>query len=159
MLLKFSIISRCIFPKQCVQAFTFDHRTLRTRLPVRSALFKQRTGGLVVRWVTTGESPLLNVFFEYLFAVESVCYHRCAYLSWVILGSNNTLWTPTARVSRCFYETPFTIFLLVEQEKLAYERISCTDTTNFLQNEDESVNFGQDIFVLLPCVIDSLCIP
>jgi hypothetical protein len=43
-------------------AFTFDHRTLRTRLPVRSALFKQRTGGLVVRWVTTGESPLLNVF-------------------------------------------------------------------------------------------------
>jgi hypothetical protein len=41
---------------------TFDHRTLKTRLPVRSALFKQRTGGLVVRWVTTGESPLLNVF-------------------------------------------------------------------------------------------------
>jgi hypothetical protein len=35
---------------------------LRTRLPVRSALFKQHTGGLVVRWVTTGESPLLNVF-------------------------------------------------------------------------------------------------
>jgi hypothetical protein len=43
-------------------SFTFDHRTLNTRLPVRSALFKQRTGGLVVRWVTTGESPLLNVF-------------------------------------------------------------------------------------------------
>jgi hypothetical protein len=42
--------------------FTFDHRTLRTRLPVRSAPFKQRTGGLVVRWVTIGESPLSNVF-------------------------------------------------------------------------------------------------
>jgi hypothetical protein len=42
--------------------FTFDHRTLRARLPVRSALFKQRTGGLVVRWVTTSEYPLLNVF-------------------------------------------------------------------------------------------------
>jgi hypothetical protein len=41
---------------------TFDHRTLKTRLPVRSALFKQRTGGLVVRWVTTSEYPLLNVF-------------------------------------------------------------------------------------------------
>ena len=41
---------------------TFDHRTLKTGLPVRSALLKQRTGGLVVRWVTTGESPLLNVF-------------------------------------------------------------------------------------------------
>jgi hypothetical protein len=43
-------------------SFTFDHRTLRARLPVRSALFKQRTGGLVVRWVTTSEYPLLNVF-------------------------------------------------------------------------------------------------
>ncbi|KAF2129139.1 hypothetical protein P153DRAFT_292170, partial [Dothidotthia symphoricarpi CBS 119687] len=45
---------------------TYDHRTLKTRLPVRSALFKQRTGGLVVRWVTTSESPLLYV---YLFGV------------------------------------------------------------------------------------------
>jgi hypothetical protein len=43
-------------------AFTYDHRTLKTRLPVRSALFKQRTGGLVVRWVTTSEYPLLYVF-------------------------------------------------------------------------------------------------
>ncbi|KAH5188571.1 hypothetical protein HBH76_102720 [Parastagonospora nodorum] len=43
-------------------SFTYDHRALSTRLPVRSAIFKQRTGGLVVRWVTTGESPLLYVF-------------------------------------------------------------------------------------------------
>ncbi|KAH6078900.1 hypothetical protein HBI65_221580 [Parastagonospora nodorum] len=43
-------------------SFTYDHRALNTRLPVRSAIFKQRTGGLVVRWVTTGESPLLYVF-------------------------------------------------------------------------------------------------
>jgi hypothetical protein len=42
---------------------TYDHRTLKTRLPVRSALFKQRTGGLVVRWVTTSEYPLLYVFW------------------------------------------------------------------------------------------------
>ena len=41
---------------------TYDHRTLKTRLPVRSALFKQRTGGLVVRWVTTSEYLLLYVF-------------------------------------------------------------------------------------------------
>ncbi|KAH8731886.1 hypothetical protein GQ44DRAFT_670521, partial [Phaeosphaeriaceae sp. PMI808] len=41
---------------------TYDHRTLKTKLPVRSASFKQRTGGLVVRWVTTGEFPLLYVF-------------------------------------------------------------------------------------------------
>jgi hypothetical protein len=46
------------------QPSTYDHRTLKTRLPVRSALFKQRTGGLVVRWVTTGESPLLYVFCQ-----------------------------------------------------------------------------------------------
>jgi hypothetical protein len=42
--------------------FTYDHRTLRTELPVRSAELKQCTGGLVVRWVTTGEYPLLYVF-------------------------------------------------------------------------------------------------
>ncbi|KAH4059889.1 hypothetical protein HBI46_046140 [Parastagonospora nodorum] len=43
-------------------SFTYDHRTMRTRLPVRSAIYKHRTGGLVVRWVTTGESPLSYVF-------------------------------------------------------------------------------------------------
>ncbi|KAF1943682.1 hypothetical protein EJ02DRAFT_342778 [Clathrospora elynae] len=31
-------------------------------LPVRSAVLKQCTGGLVVRWVATSESPLLYVF-------------------------------------------------------------------------------------------------
>jgi hypothetical protein len=46
---------------------TYDHRILKTRLPVRSALFKQDTGGLVVRWVTTSESPLLYVFAIILF--------------------------------------------------------------------------------------------
>jgi hypothetical protein len=33
-----------------------------TRLPVLSALFKQHTGGLEVRWMTTSEYPLLYVF-------------------------------------------------------------------------------------------------
>ena len=42
---------------------TYDHRTLKIRLPVRSAIYKQCTGGLVVRWVTTSESPLLYVLF------------------------------------------------------------------------------------------------
>jgi hypothetical protein len=50
--------------------FTYDHRTLKTRLPVRSALFKQRTGGLVVRWVTTSEYPLLYVFV-FFFSIHS----------------------------------------------------------------------------------------
>jgi hypothetical protein len=58
-------------------SFTYDHRTLKTRLPVRSALFKQRTGGLVVRWVTTGESPLLYVFFSFC---------------WLCGGSRRRLW-------------------------------------------------------------------
>jgi hypothetical protein len=48
--------------------FTYDHRTLNITLPVRSALYKQCTGGLVVRWVTTSESPLLYVFA--LFGLE-----------------------------------------------------------------------------------------
>ena len=51
---------------------TYDHRTLRTELPVRSAVLKQGTGGLVVRWVTTSESPLLYVFCI-LFAWISWC--------------------------------------------------------------------------------------
>ncbi|KAF2626146.1 hypothetical protein BU25DRAFT_102196 [Macroventuria anomochaeta] len=53
-------------------SFTYDHRTLNTRLPVRSALFKQRTGRLVVRWVTTSEYLLLYVFvFLYLVPLHS----------------------------------------------------------------------------------------
>jgi hypothetical protein len=35
-------------------------------LPVRSADIKHCTGGLVVRWVTTSESPLLYVFAGFL---------------------------------------------------------------------------------------------
>jgi hypothetical protein len=35
---------------------------MKTRLPVRSALFKHNTGGLVVKWVTISESLLLYVF-------------------------------------------------------------------------------------------------
>ena len=42
--------------------FTYDHRIMKIRLPVRSAIYKHDTGGLVVRWVTTSESPLLYVF-------------------------------------------------------------------------------------------------
>jgi hypothetical protein len=39
---------------------------MKTRLPVRSALFKHDTGGLVVKWVTISESLLLYVFAHYL---------------------------------------------------------------------------------------------
>jgi hypothetical protein len=49
--------------KRTPHSCTYDHRTLKIRLPVRSAIYKQCTGGLVVRWVTTSESPLLYVLF------------------------------------------------------------------------------------------------
>ena len=45
-----------------LRTFTYDHRILRTTHPVCSAIFKQDTGGLVVKWVTIGESLLLYVF-------------------------------------------------------------------------------------------------
>ena len=55
-----------LFPDKIFAAianpFTYDHRTMKIRLPVRSAIYKHCTGGLVVRWVTTSESPLLYVF-------------------------------------------------------------------------------------------------
>jgi hypothetical protein len=40
----------------------------KARVPVRSLTDKLQTGGLVVRWVTTSESPLLYVFV--FFVVE-----------------------------------------------------------------------------------------
>jgi hypothetical protein len=55
------LVSRYIFGKTNVP-FTYDHRILNSALPVRSAVLKQDTGGLVVRWVTTSESPLLYIF-------------------------------------------------------------------------------------------------
>jgi hypothetical protein len=45
------------------EAFTYDHRLKRIGHPVRSAIHKLEIGGLVVRWVTTGEYPLLYVIF------------------------------------------------------------------------------------------------
>ena len=58
-----------------VQVDTYDHRTLKIRLPVRSAIYKQCTGGLVVRWVTTSESPLLYVFAFCLTSLSSRVVH------------------------------------------------------------------------------------
>jgi hypothetical protein len=72
--------------------FTYDHRTLKTRLPVRSALFKQRTGGLVVRWVTTSEYPLLYVFVVILHLQRTSCVFYKAHTRFLVphvLGSGN----------------------------------------------------------------------
>jgi hypothetical protein len=41
---------------------TYDHFSMKTFDPVCSRKNKHGRGGLVLRWVTTGESPLLYVF-------------------------------------------------------------------------------------------------
>jgi len=48
---------------------TYDHRRRRNVGPVRSRIHKPSVGGLVLRWVTTGEYPLLYVL---LFGCPSV---------------------------------------------------------------------------------------
>jgi hypothetical protein len=72
--------------RNCI-TFTYDHRTLKIELPVRSAVLKQCTGGLVVRWVTTGEYPLLYVFvFLPFFAGWSslnVMIPDCCFTEWL----------------------------------------------------------------------------
>jgi hypothetical protein len=71
-----------LYIQQAEISFTYDHRTMNTELPVRSAVLKHCTGGLVVRWVTTSESPLLYVFVFFLLLLLSVClgvlFAKCA---------------------------------------------------------------------------------
>jgi hypothetical protein len=62
-----------IYFKHSSAFLTYDHRTLKIELPVRSAVLKQCTGGLVVRWVTTGEYPLLYVFCSFLLPCDDGC--------------------------------------------------------------------------------------
>ncbi|CCD54591.1 hypothetical protein BofuT4_P126390.1 [Botrytis cinerea T4] len=54
------MISDNIFLFAC-KSDTYDHRLKRIGHPVRSAIHKLQIGGLVVGWVTTSESPLLEV--------------------------------------------------------------------------------------------------
>jgi hypothetical protein len=56
---------------------TYDHRFKKIALPVRSAVLKLVTGGLVVRWVTTGEYPLLYVFVGLIFSLDEETVDRC----------------------------------------------------------------------------------
>ena len=46
------------------RSVTYDHRIMKSALPVRSAVLKQDTGALVLGWVTTGEYALLYVFVK-----------------------------------------------------------------------------------------------
>jgi hypothetical protein len=78
-----------IYCKHVSNFFTYDHRTLKTRLPVRSALFKQRTGGLVVRWVTTSEYPLLYVFAVFVaMLIFALAVTRDAKKWWGLFGES-----------------------------------------------------------------------
>ena len=51
---------------------TYGHRRQRTEDPVRSPILKLSTGGLVLRWVTTWEYPLLYVLPCFCCRVEAV---------------------------------------------------------------------------------------
>ncbi|PSN65676.1 hypothetical protein BS50DRAFT_497280, partial [Corynespora cassiicola Philippines] len=60
-------------------------------LPVRSAVLKLCTGGLVVRWVTTGESPLSYVFFctrrvIYKLKTRHVCLNNYQHLETIYIA-------------------------------------------------------------------------
>ncbi|KAF2818388.1 hypothetical protein CC86DRAFT_309405, partial [Ophiobolus disseminans] len=77
---------------------TYDHRVLKAMLPVRSAIFKQDTGGLVVRWVTTGEYPLLYVF---VFALGSLYLNR--YKCVTVWGLFFPTYSGASPVLRCDY--------------------------------------------------------
>ncbi|KAH6642462.1 hypothetical protein C7974DRAFT_102913 [Boeremia exigua] len=89
------------------EIFTCDHRTLKTRLPVRSARFKQSTGGLVLRWVTTGESPLLYVTNLFLQLLAQPCEDKNG-----IIGYSTAMTLKPAKRyqylfgEQCFYLPP-----------------------------------------------------
>jgi hypothetical protein len=70
-LLLHPLVASALYTACSITVSTYDHRTLKIELPVRSAVLKQCTGGLVVRWVTTSEYPLLYVFE--VFARSGVC--------------------------------------------------------------------------------------
>jgi len=61
-----------IYTRKLHNSFTYDHRRGTLPDPVCSPHVKPSTGGLVVRWVTTGEYPLLYVF-DILFLHASDC--------------------------------------------------------------------------------------
>jgi hypothetical protein len=64
---------------------------LTARLPDRSAIYKQCSSGLVVRWVTTSESPLL-----YVFAFPNA-FLLLGYLTWLLFFRNTTLGRTSGR--------------------------------------------------------------
>jgi hypothetical protein len=87
-----------------------------TRLPVRSALFKQRIGGLLVRWVTTSEYPLLYVFalvFCCILSVRSGAHEK-----------NNI----DSGGSQLVVEGPKFFLLLTEPSKIRLESWNSTET-------------------------------
>ena len=54
---------------------TYDHRSKKAKDPVRSPIYKLRTGLVVVRWVTTCEFKLSYVFVAVFFARRRVVWY------------------------------------------------------------------------------------
>ena len=73
-------------------------------LPVRSAVLKHCTGGLVVRWVTTSEYPLLYVF-AILLVVWLAFLLALVLASIEILDRGPILFYPTDSDSRLTYKS------------------------------------------------------
>ena len=63
---------------------------MKPELPVRSAVPKHCTGGLVVRWVTTSEYPLLYVFVFLLSCLTLTAASTAA----LIMASRKSLMLP-----------------------------------------------------------------
>ena len=95
----------------CCNLDTYDHRTSTIALPVRSAVLKRCTGGLVVRWVTTGESPLLYVFEIYF------CFFSLTWVSVLCHGANtsSTSVQDVGRVGTTFFKFRYRLCSVVER--------------------------------------------
>ena len=92
---------------------TYDHRLQKTRDPVRSPRFKLMIGGVVLRWETTGEYPLLYVYF--LFALS------CFVLPCTFVTTSELHY---ALSEPCFIVSLVVCFALCEKEVLSSERES-----------------------------------
>ena len=64
------------------KSITYDHTSKKTRDPVRSPIDKLERAGSVLRWVTTGESPVLYVFFFFFFALRIKRLQMKTGISW-----------------------------------------------------------------------------
>jgi hypothetical protein len=68
------ILSWTIYIALSWTVFAIDHKTMKTGLPVRSAVLNHCAGRPVVGWVTTSESLLLIVFAFFVLLISMHVY-------------------------------------------------------------------------------------